>query len=127
MASRKTRKRPAVIWYLSRSTAFWGPGSSSERQQSSFSGRSSSGSPAPQVSPPKCLTQLGRAAQTFLYEHPWLAQSAFVAHARPAAHRGVLVFEPPQSTSLSSPFLRPSSGRGAVHRPATQLSLEHWL
>ena len=54
-----------------------------------------------------------------------LAGAAGVA-AFPAAQRGAFVVVPPQSTSLSSPFWIPSSGRGVAQTPSSQEPLEQF-
>ena len=57
----------------------------------------------------------------------WLAQSLGAAHVAWALQRGVAGSDPPQSTSVSVPFFRPSAGDGAAHLPALQTLLMHPL
>jgi hypothetical protein len=57
------------------------------------------------------------ATQTLAAQTP-LAQSVAARQPRPSAQRGQV--PPPQSTSVSAPFLTPSMHEGAAQMPAAQ-------
>src|SRR5687767_11934678 len=106
--------RPAVTRYLS---AWNWPSIDTRVQQLSCFASAAPVSPAPHVSPPKCPVQLGAVTHFFWYEHAADVQSASDPHALSVAHLGA--FEPPQSTSDSSPFLTLSVGEGSAQMPLT--------
>ena len=122
---RKLRKRPEVISYLSRRRVVR-VGSTSDLQQLSCTAPAWPVSLRPQVTMPAVspVAQESVVHLPVFIEQPPLVQSALAAQALPIRHFAALVgAPPPQSMSLSVPFLSPSVVDGGSQTFAAQSTL----